>query len=91
MIKVSGYVPLALGCGGTMALDLVIFAHHEDLGCEVTMGTCTSVSIIFFFAEKNGGNEIKCSITNQWEGNLLNIFLIFSTIPTINKKLKISL
>ena len=34
----------------------------------------TSVSGGFVFSnEKNGGNEIKCLITKQWEGNTLNM------------------
>ena len=33
----------------------------------------TSVSGGFFFNEKNGGIKIKCSITKQWEGKMLNM------------------
>ena len=33
----------------------------------------TSVSGGFFLNEKNGGDKIKCSITKQWEGNMLNM------------------
>ena len=51
-----------------------LICPHEGLGCEVPMEYCDfSFREGFFLNEKNGGDKIKCSITKQWEGNMLNM------------------
>ena len=51
-----------------------LLCPYEGLGCEVPMEYHDlSFYVCLFFAEKNGGNKIKCSITKQWEGNMVNV------------------
>ena len=68
-----------LGCWWYKGIAFGYFAPMKAWVVKCPWDTMTSVSMFFFFfsfflfAEKNGGNKIKCSITKQWEGNTLNM------------------
>ena len=50
-----------------------LICPYEGLGCKVPMEYDDFSFRGVFFNEKNGGIKLKCSITKQWEGNMLNM------------------
>ena len=69
---ISKCVLSKLGIQAVQRHYIWLICPYEGLGCEVLMEYDFSFRG-FYFYEKNGGNKIKCSITKQWEGNMLNM------------------